>query len=215
MKPATIILADDHELVRDGMRARLSCFPQWEICGEASDGRVAVELTERLQPDIAILDIGMAGMNGITATEVIRRRCPKTQVLIVTVQATEEQIRAALVAGARGFVLKADGGEALVKAVSELLDGKPFYTGVVADLVIAEFVAGAASQRLQRNRPTHREREIMQLLAEGLTSKDAARRLGVSVRTVEAHRANIMRKLRLRSVADLVRYAVRNGIIQA
>ena len=216
MKTARILLADDHELIRDGIRARLASHPDWEICGEAGDGREAVELARELQPDVAIVDIGMAGMNGITATGEIRRACPDTSVLILTVQESEEQIRAALMAGARGFLLKSDTGRLLATALEALLAGKSYFTGLVADLVVAEFVSGEeAPPRVAAARPTPREREIIQLLGEGNTSKEAARCLGVSVRTVEAHRANIMRKLKLRSVADLVRYAVRNGIVQA
>ena len=215
-KKTRILVADDHELIRDGIRARLAARPEWEICGEAADGREAVRLTAKLRPDVVILDIGMSGMNGITATEAILRERRETQVLILTMQESEDLFHEALTAGARGYLLKSDAARLLVTAVDTLLSGQPYFTGAVSDLVISGFLDRdiAESLRRERGRLTLREREIVQLLAEGLTSKDAARRLGLSARTVEAHRANLMRKLRLHSVADLVRYAVRNKIVQ-
>jgi DNA-binding NarL/FixJ family response regulator len=213
MKRVSILVADDQELVRDGIKGRLEKQPGWEVCAEAGNGRAAVELALRLKPDVAVLDIGMAELNGIEAAAQIRKLCPDTEVLILTLQDSEEQVRAALAAGARGFVLKTDAARMLVSAVEALLKHQPFFTGTVASQVLSGFL------RLNSNaspalRLTIREREIVQLLAEAKTGKEVAQRLGVSVKTVDAHRANVMRKLDLHSIAELVRYAIRNKIIE-
>lgn len=218
MKDVNILIADDHELMRDGIKARLEKQPGWKVCAEASDGRRAVELAVRLQPAVAVLDIAMAELNGIDAARQIRKGCPDTEVLILTMQESEDLIREALAAGARGFVLKTDAGRLLTAAVEALLQHKPFFTAIVSDVLLAGFLdadrkAGAVAGTPSRLTP--REREVLQLLAEAKTSKEAAARLGVSVKTVDAHRANIMRKLDLHSVTELVRYAVRNKIIEA
>jgi len=212
---ARILIADDHELVRDGIKARLEKQPGWIVCGEAGNGRQAVELALRLKPDVAVLDIGMPELNGLAAARQIRKDCPQTEVLILTMLESEDVMRDALAAGARGFILKTDAGRLLVSAIEALLRHQPFFTGNVSDFVLTGFLdpdlaTGAAVPR----RLTERETEIVQLLAEAKTGKEVATRLGVSVKTVEAHRSNVMRKLNIHSVAELVRYAVRNKIIQ-
>ena len=214
MKPLKILIADDHELIRDGLKARLEKHEGWEVCGEAVNGRQAVELARTLQPDVVVLDISMPELNGIEATRQICKACPKTGVLILTMQESEGLVREVLAAGARGFVLKTDTARLLVSAIEALAAGKPFFTGKVSEMVLGGFldpdrVAAEAGSRL-----SPREREIAQLLAEARTNKEIAVKLGVSVKTIDAHRANIMRKLNLHSVAELVRYAIREGLIE-
>lgn len=213
MKPVRILIADDHELVRDGIKARLEKRPGWIVCAEASTGREAVVLSEQLQPDIAVLDIGMTELNGIEAASQIRKRCPTTEVLMLTLQDSEQQVQAAFAAGAKGFILKTDAARLLEDAIDALLQREPFLSGKIAGQVLNGFLS-PPEIRQSSTRLTSREREIVQLLAEAKTNKDIARILGVSVKTVDAHRSNIMRKLDLHSVAELVRFAIRNGIIQ-
>ncbi len=217
MKTVNILIADDHELVRDGLKARLEMQPGWKVCAEAVDGRMAVEMARKFIPDIAVLDIGMAELNGIEAAAQIRKACPKTKVLILTLQESDDLIRQALAAGVRGYLLKADAARFVVTAIETLLKGQPYFTGKVSSVLLGSFLdpTEAAAAADGSGRLTPREREIVQLLAEAKTSKQVATRLGVSVNTVDAHRANVMRKLNLRSVAELVRYAVRNQIIDA
>lgn len=218
MKTVTILIADDHELVREGIKTRLEKQPGWRVCAETNNGRGAVEMATRLKPDVAVLDIGMPELNGIEAARQIRKACPDIEVLILTLQESDDLIREALAAGARGFMLKTDAARWVTEAIKALLEHKTFFTGKVSSLVLAGFldpahaVQGGAGGR---SRLTMREREIVQLLAEANTSKAIAVRLGVSVKTIEAHRANVMRKLDLHSVAELVRYAVRNKIVEA
>lgn len=215
MKPARILLADDHELVREGLRRVLARRDDWEICGEAGNGSEALELTRKLQPDLAIVDFAMPEMNGLEVARQILAESSDTEVLLLTMHESDGLVREALAAGVRGFVLKSDAGRELVHAVETLLQHKPAFTGKVAQMVLtgylnpAEIESGSAQDRL-----TRREREVVQLLAEGKSSKEAADVLGISVNTAETHRSNVMRKLNLHSVADLVRYAIRNGLAQ-
>jgi len=218
MKTTQILIADDHELVRKGLRMVLENQPGWKVCGEASDGRQAVELAKQLGPDVIVMDIAMPVLNGLEATRQIRKAIPQAEVLILTMDESERLVSQALAAGARGYILKADTTRLLVSAVESLAQHKPFFTGKVSAVVLDGYlnpgetikVATGSFQRL-----TPREREIMQLLAEGKTNKEVAVSLGVSIKTVDAHRANIMHKLDLHSVTDLVRYAIRNQIIAA
>jgi Response regulator containing a CheY-like receiver domain and an HTH DNA-binding domain len=214
MSQVRILIADDHELVRDGIKARLEKQAGWVVCGEASTGREALTLAEQLRPDVAVLDIGMAELNGIEAAAQIRKRCPDTEVLMLTLQDSEQQVLAALAAGAKGFILKTDASRLLVDAIDALLRREPFLSGKIAGQVLNGYLSPTES-RPPLTRLTSREREIVQLLAEAKTNKDVARILGVSVKTVDAHRSNIMRKLNLHSVAELVRFAIRNRIIDA
>lgn len=209
-----ILLADDHEVVRRGMRVLLEARPGWQICDEAIDGRDAVEKAVRHKPDVVILDIGMPVLNGLEAARQIRKELPESEVLILTMHESEQVVREVVEAGARGYVLKTDAGRALVKAVEALALHKTFFTSRVADLAARALRAsdkeGTASETSVL---THREREVVQLLAEGRTNKDTAENLGISVRTVETHRNNIMRKLGGHTLSDLVRYAVRNNLV--
>jgi DNA-binding NarL/FixJ family response regulator len=213
-----ILIADDHEVARRGIRALLESQPGWEVCGEARDGRETVELANRMKPDLVLLDIGMPNLNGLEAARQILATSPDAAILILTMHDTDQVIREVLRAGARGFVLKSDAGRDLVAAVDALQRQRTFFTNRVSQMVLNGFLergnqddenGSASSDAL-----TTREREVIQLLAEGKTSEEVAVTLNLSVKTAETHRTNLMRKLDLHSVADLTRYAVRNGIVQ-
>jgi DNA-binding NarL/FixJ family response regulator len=213
-----ILLADDHEIVRRGLRALLEKHEGWEVCGEASDGRQAIELAGRLKPDVVIIDIGMPNLNGLATTRQMMQDDPTSKIIVLTITDSDQVIREALDAGARGFVLKSDAARDLVAAVEALQSKRMFFTPRVHDLVLAGFLE--KGHAISRNEPpslptlTAREREITQLLAEGKSSKEVASLLNLSTKTVETHRSNIMRKLGLHSIRDLVVYAIKNNIIQ-
>jgi DNA-binding NarL/FixJ family response regulator len=212
-----ILIADDHEVVRHGLRALLQGHSGWEICGEALDGRDAVEKAAQLKPDLVILDVGMPKLNGLDAARQILLDDPGTRVLILTIDETEQVMREVLNAGARGFVLKSDAARDLVAAVEALQHHRTFFTSKVAEIVLNGYLNGkdpASLSEVKHDRLTRREREVVQLLAEGNTTKEVATALGMSVKTAETHRSNIMRKLNLHSVSQLVLYAVRNNIVQ-
>jgi DNA-binding NarL/FixJ family response regulator len=216
MKPLRILIADDHEVVRHGVRSLLQNHEGWEICGEATDGREAVEKAAALKPDVIILDIGMPNLNGLDAARDILRDEPRTMILILTIDESEQVIREVLNTGARGFLLKSDAARDLVTAIGALQSHRTFFTSKVAEMVLDGYLKGrepAVVPEVQ-SRLTRREREVVQLLAEGKTTKEVAVALGMSVKTAETHRANIMRKLNFHSVSQLVVYAVRNNIIQ-
>jgi DNA-binding NarL/FixJ family response regulator len=218
VRKVRILVADDHAIVRRGLRSLLESQPGWEVCGEAINGREAVELSKRLKPDVVVLDIAMPELNGLEATKQIVRAVPQAQVLILTMDNSEEVARQVLLAGARGYVLKADADQALITAVDTLRQHKPFLTPRVTQFVLDRYIHDDSREirkRLPYDRLTPREREVIQLVAEGKSNKEVASALGVTVKTVETHRANIMRKLNLGSVSDLVRYAVRNKIVVA
>lgn len=213
--PVRILVADDHHVVRTGLRSLLESKSGWEVCGEASNGREAVEKAAKLKPDIAVLDIAMPLLNGVEATRQIVKVSPKTAILILTMHDSDSLIQEVLSAGALGYVLKDDADRNLIAAVDALSRRKSYLSSRVTD---AATIAGAqagpgTSDRLSRGRITPREREVLQLLAEGKSNKEIAAVLGISVKTAETHRANIMLKLNVHSIADLVRYAVRNNII--
>jgi DNA-binding NarL/FixJ family response regulator len=207
-----VLLADDHDMIRRGMREMLNAYDWLVICGEASDGREAVRLAEELKPDIVILDIDMPELGGIEATRQIKKNRPETEVLIYTMHDAEQLIRRALAAGARGFVLKSDMGDKLIEAIEALSRHKPFLNVKSCETLLESFVKSAAEFE-EDTVLTDREREIVQLLAEGRSNKEIASRLDISTRTVEAHRRTIMDKLRVGSFAELVHYAIRNKII--
>jgi DNA-binding NarL/FixJ family response regulator len=209
-----ILLADDHELTRSGLRFLLEQQSDWTVCGEASNGRMAVEMAEKLTPDFAILDVSMPGLNGLEATRQILKSLPRTRILIYTMHETEKIILEALEAGARGLVLKSDAGENIVAAVQSIAEGRRFFTSSVVDTVVDAYLSKRDAGRQEAGTLTSRENEVVQLLAEGKSNKEVASILFITDRTVEGHRREIMRKLELGSIADLVRYAVRNGIIQ-
>lgn len=213
-----ILLADDHEVVRRGLCALLKTRqPEWEVCGEASNGREAVEKALKLNPDVVILDVGMPNLNGLEATRQIVKAKPQIRILILTLHDSDQLVQEVLNAGARGFLLKSDAARDLVTAVEALRNNKIYFTPKVASMVLEGYLRRNSGEPEPepptRNRLTPREREIVQLLAEGKSSREVADALGLSVKTAETHRANIMRKLNLHSVSDLVLYAVRNNIV--
>ena len=210
-----ILVADDHEVVRRGLCALLQSHEGWEICGEAADGREAVSKAKQLRPDVVLMDIGMPSLNGLAAASKILQNDPRQKVLILTVTDCEQVIRDVLEAGARGFVLKSDAARDLVAAVEALQQGRTFFTPQVGDMVLSGYLNGNATKTLNVPRLTSREREIVQLLAEGKSTKEVASILGLSAKTAETHRSNVMRKLGIHSVSELVLYAIRNNIIQA
>lgn len=210
-----ILVADDHEIVRQGIRALLKLHPGWEVVGEATNGREAVEKTAQLKPDIVVLDIGMPSLNGLNATRQIVHADPQVKVLILTMHESDQVVREVLEAGARGYLLKSDAGRDLTAAVEALQRNKTFFTSKVAELVLDNFRRGKpVTEGSMKDILTNREREVVQLLAEGKSTKEVAVVLGLSVKTAETHRSNIMRKLGIHSVSELVLYAVRNNIVQ-
>jgi len=210
-----ILVADDHEVVRRGLQALLEAQPGWEVSGEAVDGREAVEKAKQLKPDVVIMDISMPVLNGLEATRQILKVNPHARVLILTMHESDQIVREVLDAGARGYILKSDAGRDLVGAVEALRRYNSFFTSKVAEMVLDGYRAVVAEDdKLAHDRLTPREREVLQLLAEGKSSKEVAAQLSLSISTAETHRANIMRKLDLHSISDLVRYAVRNNIIE-
>jgi DNA-binding NarL/FixJ family response regulator len=218
MAALRLLLADDHEIVRKGLRSVLEAQRDCEVVGEAADGRQAVALAKELSPDIVILDISMPLLNGLEATRQILKVRPQTKVLILTVHESDPLIRDVLDAGARGYILKTDAGRDLVTAVESLRRNKTFFTSRVAQMILDGFLKGDARPAQPDRggiRLTPRQREIVQLLAEGKSSKEVAVALDLSVKTAETHRANIMRKLDCHSVSEVVRYAIRNKIIEA
>jgi DNA-binding NarL/FixJ family response regulator len=209
---ARILLADDHIVVRHGLRALLETRPDFTICAEAADGRKAVELTVTHKPDVAVLDVSLPVLNGIEATRQIRRLCPATEVLIFTMHEDDELISEVLQAGARGYLLKSEADDQVINAVATLLRHRPYFSSEVSETLLDRFKSGVT---VHTNVLTAREREIVQLIAEGNSNKRIALLLEISVKTVETHRSTAMRKLSIRSAAELVRYAVRNKLIQA
>ena len=207
-----ILLADDHAVVRRGLRALLEARQDFEVCAEASNGREAVELALHHKPDVAVLDISLPIVNGIEATRQIRREAPGTEVMIFTLHDRESEIRDVLHAGARGYVLKSEADEQIVRAVEALARHHAYFSDHVSETLLDTFVeqAGSASNGIAL---TAREREVVQLIAEGNSNKKIAHLLSISVKTVETHRSASMRKLDIHSTAELVRYAVRHRLI--
>jgi DNA-binding NarL/FixJ family response regulator len=212
---ARILLADDHEIVRRGLRTLVEMRSEWKVCAEAADGRTAVRLAGELQPDLIILDLSMPELNGLEAARHIVHDNPRSRVLMLTMHETEQFIRESFAAGARGYILKTDAGRDLIAGIEALLRGEIFFTSRLAAMIYAAEFEGVSRRRRPRSQPqlTPREREILQLLVEGRKNRDVGKVLNISVKTAETHRARIMSKLGLDSVADLVRYAIRNGLI--
>ena len=217
-KRLRILVADDHELVRRGIRGQLSARRGWIIVGEAMNGREAVEKASKLKPDVAIVDISMPDLDGLQATRQIREATPSTEVVSLTMHESDQMVRRVLEAGARGYVLKSDLAAHLVKAVKDVSAGKLFLTPKVSDMVLKGFLKTADQHVSKENlqaRPTPREVEIIRLLALGKPNKRIAAELGITIRTVETHRAKIMLKLGMHSLAELIHYAIRHKIMSA
>jgi DNA-binding NarL/FixJ family response regulator len=209
-----ILLADDHTVVRQGLRKVLEERPEWEVIAEAGDGREAVREAERLTPDVAILDVAMPLLNGIEATRQIAKRVPTTRILVLSMHADEAYVRQILEAGALGYLLKDSADVDLIQAVSAVSQGKSFFSPAVARVMLDGYVRGDKSAIDRYESLSLREREIFQLVAEAKTNKEIAALLSVSPSTVETHRAHIMEKLDLHSAAEIVLYAVRRGVIR-
>jgi len=216
VRPARILIADDHDIVRKGLRALVEEESSWQVVADVQDGRSAVAKTQELKPDIAILDIAMPSLNGLDATKQIVKVNPDTKVLILTMHDSELLIQNVLNAGARGYLMKTDAGRDLVVAIRALLLGQTYFTQRVAQIVLDTFTGKkTTTTEGDIQSLTAKEREVVQLLAEGKSSKEAADVLNVSTKTLETHRSNIMRKLGCHSVTDVVRYAIRNHLAQA
>jgi DNA-binding NarL/FixJ family response regulator len=200
-------------MIRQGLRLLISQRADWEICGEAATGREAVELAIKHKPDVVVMDFSMPILNGLEATRRIREELPHTEVLILTMHENDQVIRDVLAAGARGYLLKSDGGKLLTSAIESLCKHKPYFTPKVSEMVLSGYL-NPPGEEDSGDRLTSREREIVQLIAEGKSSKEVSSTLNISVKTVEAHRTNIMRKLNVHSLGEIVRYAVRNRIVE-
>jgi DNA-binding NarL/FixJ family response regulator len=215
MSALRILIADDHSVVRAGLRALLESRQGWEVSAEASDGRDAVAKATKLKPDVAVLDIGMPLLNGVEATHRIRTASPTTEILILTMHESDDLVQQVIQAGARGYILKDDADRVLIAAVEAASQHKPYFSTRISTAVPDDSAASPSdTPKPTRARLTPREREILQLLAEGKSNKEVAGLLGISVNTAEAHRANIMLKLGVHSLAELVHYAIRNKIIK-
>jgi DNA-binding NarL/FixJ family response regulator len=214
MNSVRILIADDHELFRRGLAAELTQVPGWVVAGEAGNGRDAVELAAALKPDLVVLDLTMPELNGLEAARKIISANPAARVLILTAHESEQLVREVLSAGAQGYVLKSDAGRILIAALQSLLDGRSFFTSNVARMVLDGYLRSESRDTSTPETLSAREREIVQLLAEGNSNKDIARTLKISVKTTETHRSNIMRKMGFGSLPELVRYAIRNKIIE-
>jgi DNA-binding NarL/FixJ family response regulator len=207
-----ILIADDHDVVRSGVRSILEAQEGWEVVGEAETGKEAVDKALATRPHVVVLDYALPVMNGIDATRQIRARVPGAEVLIFTMHDTDALVREVLEAGARGFLLKSDARKFLLAAVESLVAHKPFFTGKVSETLLASYLAKRAETE---ELLTARERSVIQLIAEGHTNRSMADILSISSKTVETHRASAMRKLNLDTTAALIRYAIRNKIVEA
>ena len=216
MPKLDVLVADDHDIVRRGLRDLLEKQPGWKVVAEATNGKEAVEKAKQLKPDVSILDISMPSLDGLEAARQILASGSPTKVLILTMHHSDPLIQQMLKAGVRGYVLKSDAASELVQAVEALHRNKTFFTSKVPQVFLHDRKKPAKTNSQDKVlRLTPRQREIVQLLAEGKNSREIAAMLGTTFKTVETHRANIMRRLECHSVTELVRYAIRNDIIQA
>ncbi len=209
-----IVLADDHEAIRLGVSSMLSSRPDWRIVGEAGNGREALDLIRSTQPDIAILDYSLPEMNGLEIARAVKREMPRVEVLIFTMHDREDVLADLLTAGVRGYLLKSDASRHLVAAVDALASRRPYFSANISQILLDKFVETVAKSG-PTSVLTPREREIVQLIAEGRLNKEIAAILDLSIKTIETHRSTVMHKLHLNTTADLVRFAVRNNIIEA
>jgi DNA-binding NarL/FixJ family response regulator len=212
-----LVVADDHPLMRRGISDLLEAEPGWEVVAKASNGREAIDAVSKCKPDVLVIDLAMPELNGLTATREILRLFPELGVVLLTMHNTDQSVREVLESGARGYVLKSDAEQDLIAAVKAVAAGKPFFTANITEIVLKGYLNRTANSEPAKalSGLTTRERQVVQLLVEGKGNKDVALAMHLSVKTVEAHRSNINRKLAIRSTSDLVRYAVRNGIVSA
>jgi DNA-binding NarL/FixJ family response regulator len=214
--PLRILIADDHDVMRQGTRSVVEREESWEVCGTASNGREAVSKAAELKPNIVIMDMTMPELNGLNAAIQIKRGLPGTEILMFTAHESDDLIRQAFQAGVKSFILKSEAHHFLVEAIESLARHKPFFTAKVSEILFSNMLQRAQGHQEASEpgeRLSVREREIVQLIAEGKSNKEVAEALGISIRTAETHRASILRKLNLDSVASLVRYAIRNKLI--
>jgi DNA-binding NarL/FixJ family response regulator len=209
-----VLLADDHELVRSGLRALLETLPDVEVVGDTGNGRAAIELTGECKPDIVLMDIEMPGLNGLEATARLQKTSPRTRIIILSMHADARYVAEALQAGASGYLLKNSEPKELALALTTVARGKTWLSPTVSREVVRDYLDGDSYRATPRARLTPRQRETLQLIAEGKSTKRIAALLGVSVKTIETHRAQIMRRLEIHDVAGLVRYAIRHGLVQ-
>ncbi|MGB8169632.1 MAG: response regulator transcription factor [Chthoniobacteraceae bacterium] len=215
MKKTRILIADDHEIVRRGLRPLIESEWGWEICGEAKDGREAIALAGELKPDIVVLDVGMPEMGGVEVTREIKRLLPETGVLAFTGTESETLVHQLFAAGVRGCVLKSEAADHLIPAIKSLCNQQPYLASRISRVVFESYLKGGPlPEHAAPGGLTPRERETVQFLANGKSNKEVAAALGISVKTVETHRATIMRKLGFTAFSELVRYAVRNHLVQ-
>lgn len=216
-KKLRILIADDYDIVREGTSAVIERNPGWVVCGTAETGREAVELTARLKPDVVVMDMAMPDLNGLDATRQIKKLPLETEVLIFTAYENDDLIREVFEAGAKAFINKAEKHKYLTEGIESLSRHEPFFTAKVFKILFTDVIGQAkgSHEDQEGQRLSSREREIVQLLAEGKSNKQVANALGLSIRTVETHRATVMRKLGVDSVAGLVRYAIRHHMIEA
>lgn len=208
------MLVDDHEIMREGLRLILSGQEDVEVVGEAANGREAVALVARILPDVVVMDIGMPELNGVEATHAIRSAHPEVRVLALSAMSDRRYVVRILEAGASGYLVKSSAGDELVRAITAVSNGRKFLSAEVADVVIDSYLGNVPKAASTLSLLAAREREVLQALAEGSSSKEIAQQLGISVRTVETHRSNIMGKLDLHSIAMLTKYAIREGLVQ-
>ena len=217
MRRLRILVADDHEVMRTGVRALIEQEPGWQVCGTATNGQEAVEAARKLKPDVVVLDMTMPELDGLSALREIKHTVPNTEVVIFSAYHSEEVIEELFDSGAKSYIQKSDASRHLVAAIKSLAEHKPFFTSEISQILFAKFLSGSAGKK--QNGPEHavtsRERDVVRLLAGGNSNKEVANCLGISIRTAETHRATLMRKLGLESLAALVRYAIRNHIIDA
>ena len=208
-----VLIADDHEMIRRGIRDVVECHPDWEVCGEACDGQEALDLAIKEQPNVVVLDISLPTMNGLAVTRRLKQEVPKASVLLFTMHDEDDTISGGLAAGARGDVLKTDSSQHLEAAIAALGARRPYFTSIASELLLDATVNDRKRSRLESF--TTRELEIAQLIAEGNSNKQIARRLKRSIKTIESHRAAAMRKAGVRSAAEFVRFAIKHNLIQA
>lgn len=213
-----VLLADDHDLMRRGIRDLLESDPEIEVCGEASNGREALALARHLKPDVAVLDLTMPELNGLEAIRRLQSELPKIEVVVFSMHDSEDLIREVFAAGARGYVLKSDAALHLAEAVKSVSRHQPFFTSRISEAILNSLLAsapGGPAGPALGGPLTPREREVLKLLAENKGNKEIANKLGISVRTVETHRRSIMHKLNATSIVELVHYAIRNGLVES
>ena len=217
MQRLRILVADDHEVMRTGVSALIEQEPGWQVCGTATNGQEAIEAAKKLKPDVVILDMTMPELDGLEALRGIKHTLPNTEVVIFSAHHSEEVIEELFDAGAKSYIQKSDASRHLIAAIKSLAEHKPFFTSEISQILFAKFLSGSAGQKQtgREHTVTSRERDVVRLLADGNSNKEVAHSLGISIRTVETHRATLMRKLGLESLAALVRYAIRNNIVEA